>query len=245
MIVYNREMTRFFVKPTEIGSKIITFTPEQSKKIRKVLRMRIGDEVSVFDGNGWEYSVKLTKTTNSFSLGDIVDQKLHEKSQNITVVQALPKNLKIEFILQKCTELGVTRLIFFESEYSQIDATRISKDKVQRWRAICVGACEQSGRVFVPEVILWTEDRDSLIHFCKNQNRSNIFLDFNGKSLKETADLELNDLGIFVGPEGGFSPKERGSFSENGFIPVKISDNILRSETAGMAFLAQLAMLQL
>jgi 16S rRNA (uracil1498-N3)-methyltransferase len=236
-------MIRFFIKPTEIGSKIVNFTPEQSKKIRKVLRMKVGDKVSVFDGNGWEYNVSLTKITNSFSLGEVVDKKLHENHSKITLVQALPKNLKTEFILQKCTELGVDRFVFFESEFSQVDSVRLSKEKVQRWRSITVAACEQSGRLFVPEVNIWSDELEMLIENLKSEKNSLLYLDREGETVNKLERESLFSPAIFVGPEGGFSKKEKDLFSANEFTPIKVSHNILRSETAGMAFLSQIGIL--
>lgn len=242
-------MPRFFLKLQEINNKTISFDELQSKKMRKVLRMKVGDMVRAFDGKGWEYEAQLIKLTNNYSLAKIVDQKLHERKSNITIIQALPKNLKIEFILQKCTELGVDRLIFFESEFSQVDATGINKEKLKRWRKIVQEASEQCGRIFVPEVELFTGDLNSLINkvieFNSEEAQNLFYLDISGKFINEES-LKINPQFVtaFIGPEGGFSPREKGLFDEVKVKKVKLHENVLRSETAGMVLLAQLAIKQ-
>lgn len=230
-------MTRFFVKPTDIGSKHVNFNEQQSRKIRKVLRMKVGGEVIAFDGHGWEYHVKLSKITTDFSTGEIIEKKLIERGSYITAVQALPKNLKIEFILQKCSELGADRFVFFESEYSQVQAEKIRKEKVVRWRSIAAAAAEQSGRVFVPEVDLFVGKLEDLIDQLKEDKDNLYYLDFRGTYLN-TQNTKAN-LTFFIGPEGGWSKNEKLVFESKGAEPIAISDNILRSETAGMTFLAQ------
>jgi 16S rRNA (uracil1498-N3)-methyltransferase len=234
---------RFFIKLQDINNKIITLDGDQSKKVRKVLRMKPGAKIRAFDGKGWEYVAELEKITNDYSIAKVIEQERHELTTNVTLIQALPKNLKIEFILQKCTELGVDRIVFFESEFSQVDATRINQEKVKRWRRISQEAAEQCERTFLPEIELWTDDLKSLIDRIKqSEHVSNnmVYLNMDGEWLK-SVDSDLNEITIFVGPEGGFAPNERRIFNSEGFKTIKIATTILRSETAGMAFLSQLA----
>jgi 16S rRNA (uracil1498-N3)-methyltransferase len=236
-------MVRFYVRPQDIHQKHITFDEAQSKKMRKVLRMAVGDPIEVFDGMGNTYIGELISITNKSSAAKINESDFESSPTNITLVQALPKNLKIEFILQKCTELGVDRIIFFESEYSQVNAKGIGTDKVKRWKRILAEACEQCKRNIVPELLLWTESVDKLVESLKTQSADSHFcyLDINGNSVTATKDINYQNSFIFVGPEGGFSPVERTLFDDNAFGKVKVAQHILRSETAGMAFLSQVA----
>lgn len=239
-------MQRFFIDYKEINNKFVTFDKDQSKKIRKVLRMKVEDKVVAFDNKGWEYDVILTKITNNYSLGKIIDRRLTEIMTHRTLLQALPKNLKIEFILQKTTELGIDRIILFESEFSQVKASGISEDKVKRWRKIVTEASEQCGRILIPTVELFTGNLEELLALVLDQEILDksldnvVYLDQEGNGLNQiAANLDLTKLHFFVGPEGGFSPKERVLFDRHNIKKVKIAENILRSETAGMAFLAQ------
>lgn len=233
-------MVRFLLQYSEIRNKTILFSPEQSKKIRKVLRMKPGDKVVAFDNKGWEYVVELEKIRNDETLGKIVEQKLHEKKTNLTLYQSLPKNLKVEFILQKCTELGVDKIVFWASEFSQIKSELINKEKVSRWRKIAGEATEQSGRIFIPEISLFVGSTKELIESINSKNL--VALSPKGEYLK--TDLDLKNISFLVGPEGGFSPTEMKLFEEKEIKQIKISENILRSETAGMAFLSQIQLLK-
>jgi 16S rRNA (uracil1498-N3)-methyltransferase len=239
---------RFFIKLQDINNKIITLDEEQSKKVRKVLRMKIGDTFRAFDGKGWDYIAELTKVTNDYSLAHVIEQTRHELTTQVTLVQALPKNLKIEFILQKATELGVDKIVFFESEFSQVDATRINTDKVKRWRRIAQEAAEQCGRVFIPDVELYTEGLESLItaldRYDYQPEKNMVYLDMNGLWPNDPAlAIDPAKVALFVGPEGGFAPNEKTLFDKLAVKKVKIAENILRSETAGMTFLGQLPMI--
>ncbi len=207
-------MARFFVKPTEISSKIVNFNEDKSKKIRKVLRMRLGDTLEVFDGSGWSYEVKLLKITNEHSSGEIINKKLFELETNVILIQALPKQLKMEFILQKCTELGVDKIVFFSSDHSQIEAEKINKEKVRRWRSISEQACEQAGRIFVPQVELFAGTLEQILTTIKNDEIELFYLNINGENVNSIQIKNKNLIAFFVGPEGGFSKKEESIFEK-------------------------------
>ena len=230
-------MFRFVLKNKKIRNKTVVFNADQSRKIRKVLRMKIGDKVQVFDNKGWEYTVELTKITNEFSVGKIIEQILNEQRSMITLFQSLPKNLKVEFIIQKCTELGVDRIVFFQSDFSQVKANLISKEKLLRWKKIAEESSEQCGRKFISEIEISGSELSDLIHDLDKKNT--YYLDANGIILNASS-TDIEHISFFVGPEGGFSPKEKEIFNSFDIQSIKVGNHILRSETAGMAFLAQL-----
>lgn len=259
-------MVRFFLKNKEIKNKTVVFDQEQSKKMRKVLRMKPGDKVEVFDGRNWKYVVELEKITNDFSLGKIVEQEMVQRTTNIVLYQALPKNLKTEIIIQKCTELGVDKIVFWEAEFSQVRSEGINDTKVKRWKKVAQEATEQCGRTFIPEIELWTGNIQDEVEvfentFYLNQDGKYLFDYFNFTNSVELKDIvlgsaisdllrgqnltkKLSEISFFVGPEGGFSPKEIKKFEDLKVKPIKIAENILRSETAGMAFLAQVELIR-
>jgi len=238
-------MNRFLLQYSEIRNKNVVFTPEQSKKIRKVLRLKPKDKVIAFDNKGWEYLVELEKIRNQETVGKIIDQTLNERKTNITLYQALPKSLKVEYIIQKCTELGIDNIVFFESEFSQVKSELINDKKITRWRKIANEASEQCGRVFVPEVVLHKEGLNNIlekIKFTENNFDKTIFLDKEGKYINDEKfiNLDYDNVNFFVGPEGGFSPTETKIFESFKIRSVKISKNILRSETSGVVLLSQI-----
>lgn len=255
-------MVRFFLKNKEIKNKTVVFDKEQSKKMRKVLRMKPGDKVEVFDGRNWKYIVELEKITNDFSLGKIIEQEMVQRTTNIVLYQALPKNLKTEIIIQKCTELGVDRIVFWEAEFSQVRSEGINETKIKRWKKVAQDATEQCGRTFIPAIELWKgdiqdeievfentfylyQDGKYLFDYFKFTNFDGVYDGSIGALMKQQDyNKKLSEISFFVGPEGGFSPKEIKKFEELKVKPIKIAENILRSETAGMAFLAQVELIR-
>lgn len=236
-------MHRFILDKKSIRNKKIVFNSDQSRKIRKVLRLKIGEEVEVFDGRGWVYRVRLIKVRQEESIGEIITQDLlSDNKHNITIYQAFPKHVKIKFILQKCTELGVDKIIFFKSEYSQIKTDHISNDRTKRWQKIVSYSTEQSRRIFAPEIEINKDfDLDYILNSLTNTQASVLLLDKNGQRLNQIIEnLNLSNLHVFVGPEGGFSKRELLIFDKYNIDKVSISNNNLRTETAGMAFLSQL-----
>jgi 16S rRNA (uracil1498-N3)-methyltransferase len=238
-------MYRFFINPENITRKFVRFNELQSKQMRKVLRMKIGDKVTGFDGLGSEYTIEVLKLTNSGAEGRITEEVFSQSESNIILYQALPKNLKIDFILQKCTELGIDKIVFFESEFSQVDAKKISESKVIRWRRIASEASEQSHRVFIPEIELSIDGLSEILKELSQNDIPKFYMDKKGDWISNYAkEMSSKSLIFFIGPEGGFSPTEKKHFESYAIKPTKISNNILRSETAGMAVLAQLELIK-
>ncbi len=237
-------MFRFYITPQEIKNKVVTLGERHSRKIRKVLRMKPGDLIEVFDGTGWRYEVQLTKITNDETIGKIIAQELTEEKTGKTIIQALPKSLKVEYLLQKSTELGADSFIFFESEYSQLDATKIREEKVKRWRTIVKDSSEQSERIFLPTVELFTKGLPELLESLGDDKLKNaLYLDIEGSWLPEIDSVDYKKIVVFIGPEGGFSPKEKELFRSKKVRRLKIAETVLRAESAGPAFLAQLQLL--
>lgn len=254
-MVYTHIMNRFFIKREHIKNKLITFNTDQAKKLRKVLRMQPGDMVQGFDGNGWEYDIQLSKLFRESAVGTVVNQVLHQRDTYLVLVQSLPKNLKVEYLIQKATEMGIDKIVFFESEYSQVDSTRISLEKIRRWRRIGREAAEQSERMFTPEIELYSDDDLSELfaslpgmHPYEEELTSTptlFVLDKSGEYLSPEPTANYNHCIFFVGPEGGFSPRELERITRNNYKPVKVSETILRAETAPVVFLGQLKVLEI
>ncbi len=233
-------MHRFILRNKQIRNKTIVFDEEQSHKIRKVLRMTIGDIVEVFDNNGWVYEVELFRVTNEVTLGKIVSQKLFEKASSITLFQSLMKLPKIDFIIEKSVELGVDKIVFFHSAYSQVSTKWIYHKHLSRWQRIAESAAEQSGRVFVPQILVDDRNFDDII--AESAETDAFILDPHGQVLSSELLKRPQHICFFVGPEGGFSYQEINTAEKFGIRKIKLSNNILRSETASLAFLAQLSL---
>lgn len=234
-------MHRFFVSGENIRGGRVTFDAGEFRHIERVLRLGAGDTVTVFDGSGWEYLVRLNPNTNNRLTGEVVgkDSKNREAATSLYLVQGLGKGDKMETIIQKAVEIGVKAVYPLACERSVV---RLEGDKalkkVERWQEIAVEACKQCRRNVVPEIKpiteyagFWPEmaGRRSLMLY---ENEQDLRL---GSYLKDQEpNLTGTELFLLVGPEGGFSSAEAEAARQHGCHTVTLGPRILRTETAGI-----------
>lgn len=242
-------MPRFFVEPKFIQERKISIHGGESRHIINVLRLGRGDVINVFDGTGKEYVVLIERTSTSVVEGRIIEEKIIEVESlvEITLFQGLPKAKKMEQIVEKCTELGVNKIVPIRTlrTVPEIEDGHSSegsmKARLSRWGKIAKEASKQSGRVRVPEI-------GELIFFSRalTEKTDLSLIPWEGErehSIKEVlkrcrvATYPCR-IGIFIGPEGGFTKEEIGEARFNGAIPVSLGSRILRTETAGMIAIA-------
>ncbi|MBU0502123.1 MAG: 16S rRNA (uracil(1498)-N(3))-methyltransferase [bacterium] len=229
-------MPRFFV-PTE---QIPTISGQDAHQIKAVLRMKVGDELELLDGSGKVYFAKILEIKNDKVTTKILSTHRAETDQKVkaTIAQCLPKHKKMDLIIQKCTELGVAKIIPTLSERS------IAKgEKLERWQKIAKEAAEQSGRGTLPEITNLTKFEDVLAQ-GKNYKLALIPWELEKeKSLKASLSTHPSPhtpILILIGPEGGFSQKEVEQAQQAGFIPISLGKRILRTETAGLSILSMI-----
>lgn len=205
---------------------------ELHHQFSRVLRARVGDRV-IFFGESWscEYEIhEITKKEIVFMWKR--DTKVTPNTRNITLFQALPNKFeKMEYLVQKATEVGISRFVFFRAERSQ--PLVISDKKWERLRIIAREALEQSGGFHLPEIsILESGLVKSTEKLCILHTES----DKRTKTLKEFSNTlsKTENVGIIVGPEGGFSSEEVEKYITLGATPVSLGVRILRTETAGV-----------
>ena len=198
-------------------------------QLTRVLRVSLWEEIVLFDGDGSEYGYRIEAITKkSLSLRGIWRHFPHtETKKAITLYQALPNKLeKIEYIFQKGVEVGIRRFIFFRSDFSQ--KLILSESKKSRLISIAREALEQCGGLIMPEIVF-----DGNMPVPQSDER-NITLDTTGIVLKMQEMPQNDAVSLWVGPEGGWSPKEREKMKENGFIFARFGERVLRTETAGV-----------
>lgn len=227
-------MHRFFVTQDQIP----VISGSDVHHIKDVLRMKAGDPLELLDGTGQIYSAKISEIKKDKIMCEVISSQVEEKALKlkVTLAQCLPKAKKMDLIIQKCTELGVYKIIPVLSERS------ISKaEKQERWKKIAKEAAEQSGRSTIPEIapltgfenVLKIKEKFDLALIPWELEKEN--------SLKNALTThQPNNLLILIGPEGGFSRSEIGLARSAGFIPVSLGPAILRTETAAMAMLAMI-----
>jgi len=213
---------------------------EDIHHIIRVMRMNSNDlVVGVFDKR--KYLLKLN-INNQNVLGEVVEELNNNNSSlNTTLIYGMPKNDKFELVLQKASELGISRIVPFLSERSviKLDKKDIEK-KLERWNKIVKEACEQCERLSLPII----ESPIKIDELDKYKTEINLVCDENygrEKGLKLLDYLLENknkNISFLVGPEGGFSSEEFDTFHQNGFVSVGLGKRILRSETAVISALS-------
>jgi len=228
-------MHRFYLPKAQCSSHECVSTDEKLiHQIAHVLRIRIGDACVIFDGNGKEYLCKIAELSKKIVRFGIVDNRenMAELPFSMCLFQALPKAFdKFEWICQKVTELGVTEIWPVLTERTE----RESFSKRERVLRILQEASEQSGRGKIPYL-------NETVHFEKSLNENlDIKLLAHEKSETSISQFEFNpnnfrgNVGIWIGPEGGFTDGEVDQALQHGFSVFNLGPRILRTETAAIA----------
>ncbi|RJQ31232.1 MAG: 16S rRNA (uracil(1498)-N(3))-methyltransferase [Peptococcaceae bacterium] len=238
-------MPRFFVSPAQIKDKSVIVTGPDVLHITRVLRLRAGDLITILDGRGGIYEAVIERATGQEVYCAIKSKLVSDDAPalRVTVVQGLPKGDKMDLIIQKGTELGVSRIVTLRCERSVINLGGIrSARRVARWRRIAQEAAKQSCRLDIPEVLEpagWPEVLDSLpagsMALMLWEEEQVVTLQ---TVLRE--EPAPGEVYVFIGPEGGFTPDEVERARLRGIRTVSLGRRILRTETAGMAALAMI-----
>ena len=227
-------MHRFFIPLEWIRDDQIVFKDETARQMRQVLRIRNGETVIVLDNLGNEFMVEITQPGEPMS-GRIVSKSKNkaEPPIKLTLLVAMAQREKMEWILQKGTEVGVTRFIPIVTERSLVQDVNAIKGKMDRWRAILREAAEQSGRGIIPEL-------GDAISFKYSMGLIAEF-DLGLFAWEQEQEISLNSVlaskqskqvGLLIGPEGGFTTQEYKEAIQNGWKSISLGKRILRMETA-------------
>ncbi len=236
-------MIRLFLNPEQLASEKIVITGDQARHLSLVLRTAPGDPVTILDGNGFKYNCRILQCHKKEVTAECISKEPYsaESHLNITLAQGMPKGDKMDLIVQKSTELGVSKIIPLITERSQIRHTH----KVERWRRIALSAAQQSGRDKIPEILEPLEFYE-LVSKLSPAQENELGIEFQGiifaevhkeRNLKEVL-LRLKkttDINLIVGPEGGLSENEVTHASEHGYIKASMGPRILRTETAPLS----------
>lgn len=238
-------MNRFFVDdPGAFSDRSVVITGEDVNHVKNVLRLKENDELIVSDGRGRDYHCRISGITNEEVVADIRDicDNFSELSTEITLFQGFPKGDKMELIIQKTVELGVTRIVPVMTKRTVVKLDdKKAKKKTERYNMIAESAAKQSGRGMIPEVTMPVSFAEAVSMAEK--------LDMNIIPYEEAEGVEYSrniiksikgkkSLGIFIGPEGGFAREEVEKALDAGASAITLGHRILRTETAGMAVIS-------
>jgi 16S rRNA (uracil1498-N3)-methyltransferase len=233
-------LTRVYVATDLEAGNALELPPETAAHVAKVLRARSGDELILFNGDGREFtceiaSVRGARVTVAVGRCALVER---ESPLALTLVQCLPRGERMDFIVQKATELGVKRIVPVLSQRSvvRLDSNQ-AKSKTIHWRAVAVGACEQCGRNRLPAI---DAPRQLIDYLGEAEHAGTRLVLEPDVAPQENACHPVGPIEIAIGPEGGFAPDELEAFRVAHFCRVSLGPRILRAETAAIAALTWL-----
>ena len=231
-------MRRFFGEKD--GDKIVVKDGEFIH-LKNVLRLGVGDEIIVSLNTDIEYVCEIEKVTKTSAICKINGENkcLRNPLKNIVLFQAVAKKPKFEFIVQKATEIGISEIVPFMSEYC---IAKVTENKAERLYEIALNACKQCERTIIPKISPATD----VVGVIERFKEFDIVLFANertdvGEKLKSLS--KQKNIAIIVGSEGGFSQKEKEKFVEAGAVSVSLGKRILRCETASVAMMSLVSIL--
>lgn len=239
-------MHKFFILKENIHGDNCIIEGEDVKHIYKVLRLESGDKININDGEGTEYLGEVQDVNKKEVKVKLLEKVELNNESNLKVhlYQGMPKSAKMDLIVQKCTELGISKITPIFTERVVVRSELSEFKKVDRWNRIALEACKQSKRSLIPiintpiefeELLQDLKEYDLIIVPYENAQGQGIRYVVN-----EVRNKEIKDVAIIVGPEGGFEESEIQSFKDLGAYIVTLGPRILRTETAGFTALSLL-----
>ena len=241
-------MARFFLPTQQIRDRRATITGSELNHLRRVLRLRPQDGVVVFDDAGCEHEGIIRSLSEDRGEIEIIRsyQVNNESPLKTTLALGLTKGEKMDWVVEKATELGVHTVLPFFSSYTipKLNERKMAQ-RAERWQKIALSAAKQCGRVRIPDILGLTEFRDLLELMSRDALRL-LFWEKECEQrlpeLKETR-ATVSEVVVMIGPEGGFSAQEAALALEQGFKAVRLGPRILRAETAAVTALSAVQLL--
>lgn len=236
-------MHRFLIDPAWRDGDDIRIYGDESRHLSQVLRLRPGDHIAVIDGSGEEHEAEIVTVGKT----EVTAKRLTtctpdvEPAIEITLLQGIPKSDKMDYIVQKAVELGVSRIVPVRTAFVVGKDTADMTKRLERWNRIAREAVKQSRRTSVPEVMAPVSLEEAIrvyqgdlgVLLYENERKKDL------KALLKWYTMNrYHRLSLLVGPEGGISPAEAEYLALCGFQSVTLGNRILRTETASLAALA-------
>lgn len=234
-------LTRVYVDAPLVAGQRQLIEGTAANHIARVLRLRAGDALTLFDGRGAEFAARIDSFSKDSVLVDVQERLAADRESPLilTLAQGVSRGERMDWVIQKATELGTTRIVpvFTERSVVRLDDKQAGK-KLQHWRGIAIAACEQSGRNRVPQMAAPVD----LHHFLQaaDQSATRLLLSPTGASRLDDVSPSSAAITVLIGPEGGLSDNEHEAALAAGFRPIRLGPRILRTETAAIAALTLL-----
>jgi 16S rRNA (uracil1498-N3)-methyltransferase len=241
-------MQRFFIPGECFTGNTVVFPPEQAHQISQVLRLKPGHQVVALNQDvqdGKEYLVNLVVVKPGAVSGQVAGETMinTEPSVGLSLYIALTHREKFEWVLQKCTEIGVTRFVPLTCARSLVQSGIDFDRKMERWHKILREAAEQSGRAHIPsllpvqrfdEAVKNAGNNHTVTLIAWEKETGQLFHLMSEKILPDRQNLAFPRIALFIGPEGGFTEQEVETATRAGITPISLGSRILRMETAAI-----------
>ncbi len=229
--------TRLFVSGALSNDAELVLQAEQASYLGRVLRARVGDAVMVFNGDGGEWSARIesiSKNSVTLRIGTRTETST-ESPLGIHLVQGISRGERMDFVVQKATELGVRRItpVLTHHGMVKLDQKRAEKRRLH-WQQVASSACEQSGRTR-PPLIDAAVDLNTWFGAKDSSDGTDLILHSGAALSLASLEAPATKLCLLIGPEGGFSEREYEDAGIAGFQAVSLGPRILRTETAALA----------
>ena len=239
-------MPKFFVAPEKVSENKIVIDTDDVNHIRRVLRLKENDTIEVCDTTGMDYTAVIENMTEKSVICKITDSRKSDTESNlrVTLFQGIPKCSKMDYIIEKTTELGIFSIVPVTMSRCvvKLENAKAEQKKQERWQKIAVAAAKQSGRGIIPEIEM-PLTVDEAIERMKKSDLAFVPYECETSNRLKPMLLENNEaveISIMIGPEGGFDPTEISKIHESGIKTITLGKRILRTETAGEAVLAMI-----
>jgi len=234
---------RFYV-PLDLSEGGVIQAPDSTARhISQVLRLRVEDEIILFNGNDIEYSAQIVEIKKKSVLLKILDSKAvsKESEAKIHLIQAISKGDRMDWVIQKSVELGVSSIQPVTSKRNNVklSSDRLAK-KILHWQGIVASACEQCGRNTLPDIYPVLDLSSAIENLPIQHSTNRIILNPQSSKKLQSAEFKENSFSLAVGPEGGFDENEIAYLERMGFESYNLGSRILRTETAAISAIALL-----
>jgi 16S rRNA (uracil1498-N3)-methyltransferase len=233
---------RFYSPNPIIIGKIITLSESAATHATKVMRLKVGDSLTLFCGDGFDYTCALLSLEKKSVTASVISSKAvtNESPLSITLLQGISSGDRMDYTVQKAVEMGVKCIqpIFTERTLVKLTGDRVEK-RVLHWQQVAIAACEQSGRAYVPQI----KTPKTLSHWLSDHPLSNqcrLLLNPIGASNLTNIIKPSGDITLLIGAEGGLSHHEITTATSQGFQSILLGPRILRTETAALAAIASM-----
>lgn len=235
-------LTRMYYSGELQAGRKCTLPQPQAHHALRVLRLKKGDAVILFNGDGAEYAALIVEASRDRFALEVTGRNTMDREAPlaVTLAQAVSSGERMDYTIQKAVELGVAAIQPLEARRSVV---RLSVERAQKrlahWQAVAIAACEQCGRNRVPRVLPLMQLDEFLAGRAAHRDgeRRVLLSPRSARGLREL-DRPVGGIVMLAGPEGGFSPEEERAAAQAGFVPIRLGPRVLRTETAAVAALA-------